>query len=103
MNDTAYFNQSTLSDESKDGWPEESKKINDAILWYEKMNDMAYFNQSTLSDESKKMAGPKKLKLKVALTQIRGSKTTPIKGSKMARFVHGIQGSGSGKKDRADF
>ena len=76
-------------------WLEESKKINDAILLYEKMNDMAYFNQSTLSDESKKMAGPKKLKLKVALTQIRGSKTTPIKGSKMARFVHGIQESGS--------
>ena len=36
-----------------DGWFEESKKINDAILSYEKMNDTAYFNQSTISDESK--------------------------------------------------
>ncbi len=36
-----------------DGRLEESKKINDAILSYEKMNDTAYFNQSTLSDESK--------------------------------------------------
>ena len=26
MNDTDDFNQSTLSDESKDGWPEERKK-----------------------------------------------------------------------------
>ena len=25
MNDTAYFNQSTLSDESEDGWPEENR------------------------------------------------------------------------------
>ena len=57
-----YFNQSTLSDESKDSWLEgvevESKKIDDKILsdkilLYEKMNDTAYFNQSTLSDESK--------------------------------------------------
>ena len=39
INDTADFNQSTLSDESKDGWSEEIKKINDAILSYEKMND----------------------------------------------------------------
>ena len=36
-----------------DGRFEESKKINDAILSYEKMNDTAYFNQSTISDESK--------------------------------------------------
>ena len=35
----AYFNQSTLSEESKDGWPKESKKINDAILLYDKIND----------------------------------------------------------------
>ena len=57
MNDTAYFNQRTLSDESKDGWLEEveveSKKINNEILSYEKMNDTAYFNQSMFSDESK--------------------------------------------------
>ena len=36
-----------------DGWLEESKKINDEILSYEKIYDTAYFNQSTLSDESK--------------------------------------------------
>jgi hypothetical protein len=52
MNDTADFNQSTLSDESKDGWSEEIKKINDAILLYDEMNDTAYFNRSTFSDES---------------------------------------------------
>ena len=34
-------------------WLEERKKINDAILSYEKMYDTDYFNQSTLSDESK--------------------------------------------------
>ena len=70
------FNQSKLSDESKDvsfffnvskestngdlspatatdDWLKETKKINNAILLYEKINDTAYFNQSTLSDESK--------------------------------------------------
>ena len=30
-----------------DGWLEESKKINDALLAYEEMNDTAHFNQST--------------------------------------------------------
>ena len=52
MNDTADFNQSTLSDESKDGWSEELKKINDAMLLYDEKNDTAYFNRSTFSDES---------------------------------------------------
>ena len=35
INDTADFNQSTLSDESKDGWSKEIKKINDAMLLYD--------------------------------------------------------------------
>ena len=43
---------SDLSLAVTDGWLEESKKINDAILSYEKMNDPAHFNQITLSDES---------------------------------------------------
>ena len=52
MNDTADFNQSTLSDESKDGWSEELKKINNAMRLYDEMNNTAYFNRSTFSDES---------------------------------------------------
>ena len=57
-----------------------------------------------------KRAGPKKQ----ALAPIRDSKTTPIRGNKRARLVHGIQGSGSQKNrtqitnrphqmDQADF
>ena len=52
MNDTADFNQSTLSDESKDGWSEELKKINNAMRLYDEMNNTAYFNRSTFSNES---------------------------------------------------
>ena len=54
MNDTAYFNQSTLSDESKDGWLKESKKINDGILSYEKMNGKVSWLEE-VEAESKKI------------------------------------------------